>query len=66
MSKIIPLRVMESFEKYGTENAHDKLFKDLLDDENELKEFITQFIGINILSEEIEKCIRINRYKQIY
>lgn len=56
MSKIIPLRAMESLEKYGTENAHDKLFKDLLDDENELKEFITQFIGINILSEEIEKC----------
>lgn len=56
MSKIIPLKVMEPFEKYGTENAHDKLFKDLLDDETELKEFITQFIGINIQSEEIEKC----------
>lgn len=40
---------------YGIENPHDKLFKDLLDDEEELKVFITEYIGINIKQEEIEK-----------
>ena len=56
MAKIIPLYVMEKEEKYGVENPHDKLFKDLLDDEEELKSFIAEFVGINIKNESIEKC----------
>lgn len=56
MGEVIPLYVMETTEKYGTENPHDKLFKDLLDDKEELKEFIKQFLGINIQEEQIEKC----------
>ena len=56
MAKIIPLYIMEKEEKYGVENPHDKLFKDLLDDEEELKSFILEFVGINIQNEEVEKC----------
>ena len=56
MGEIIPLYVMETTQKYGIENPHDKLFKDLLDDTEELKAFVKQFIGINIQEEHIEKC----------
>lgn len=56
MGKIISMQIMEPLGKYEVENPHDKLFKDLLDDEEELKEFVTQFVGINIQLEEIEKC----------
>lgn len=56
MGKVIPIEIMEPLGKYEIENPHDKLFKDLLDDEKELKEFVTEFIGINIQLEEIEKC----------
>lgn len=55
MGKVIPIEIMEPLGKYEIENPHDKLFKDLLDDETELKKFVTEFIGINIQLEEIEK-----------
>ena len=55
MESIFSLLVMEAQELYGIENPHDKLFKDLLDDEEELKAFITEYIGINIKQEEIER-----------
>lgn len=66
MGKLIPMYVNETLAKYGVENAHDKLFKSLLDDKEELKTFITKFVRINILNEEIEKCNHnyiTNKYK---
>lgn len=66
MGKLIPMYVNEASAEYGVENAHDKLFKSLLDDKEELKTFITKFVGINILNEEIEKCNNnyiTNKYK---
>lgn len=37
-------------------NQHDKLFKDLFNDKDEVKKFIKNYIKINIKDAEIEKC----------
>ncbi len=55
MAKILQLFVREEQEIYCVNNPHDKLFKDLLDDADELKRFVKEYIGINILDEELEK-----------
>lgn len=38
------------------ENQHDKLFKDLLNDKQEVKNFLFDYLNINIKTKEIERC----------
>ena len=60
MHPLIKLIIRENIEKYYTvnkvENQHDKLFKDLLNDKEELKEFLYDYLKIDISKKEIEKC----------
>ncbi len=54
------LIVCEKNEEYklskNIENQHDKLFKDLLNNKEELKSFLFDYLKIDIRDKEIEKC----------